>query len=74
MDREQGHWLVTFDRDCRELVHCMQFPSPSAFLCQSQEPYAPMRPAAILFDLIAEPATFEGYFVVAGDHCPKHPP
>ncbi len=64
--REQGRWLVTFDRDYGELVFSRQLPSPPAIVYLRQEPYPPIRPAAILLDLVADPASAEGYFVVVG--------
>jgi predicted nuclease of predicted toxin-antitoxin system len=74
MAREQGRWLVTFDRDYGELVFSRRLLPPPAIIYLRQEPYPPIRPAAILLDLIAEPETAEGYFVVVGEQTVRRRP
>lgn len=74
MAREQARWLVTFDRDYGELVFSRQLIPPPAIIYLRQEPYPPIRPAAILLDLIADPASVEGYFVVVGEQTARRRP
>jgi predicted nuclease of predicted toxin-antitoxin system len=74
MAREQGRWLVTFDRDYGELVYSRQLLPPPAILYLRQGPYPPMRPATVLLDLIMEPAAVQGYFVVVGGQTVRRRP
>lgn len=62
--REQARWLVTFDRDYGELVFTRGHLPPPAIVFIRQEPFAPVRPAELLLDLLAEPDKVSGYFVV----------
>ncbi len=72
--REQQRWLVTFDRDYGELIFSRQLPPPPAIVYLRQEPYPPIRPAAILLDLMVEPASVEGYFVIVGEQTVRRRP
>lgn len=65
--RDEGRWLVTYDRDYGELVFSRGLPSPPAIVYLRQEPYPPTRPADLLENLLARPDQVEGYFVVVGE-------
>ena len=65
--RDEGRWLVTYDRDYGELVFSRGLPSPPAIVYLRQEPYPPTRPADLLGSLLARPDQVEGYFVVVGE-------
>lgn len=55
------------DQDYGELVFTRGRPAPPAILLLRQEPYPPMRPADLVFALLAEPAAVDGFFVVIGE-------
>jgi predicted nuclease of predicted toxin-antitoxin system len=65
--RQQGRWIVTFDRDYGELVFKNGLPAPPAILYLRQEPYPADRPADLVLAMISEPKLAEGFLVVISE-------
>ena len=65
--REQGHWLVTFDRDYGELVFARGELPPVAIVYIRQQPYPPTRPADLLLSLLSRAGDVEGHFVTVSE-------
>lgn len=62
--REEGRWLLTFDRDYGELVFSRGLPAPPAVIYLRQEPYPPTRPAELVMELMSQPERVKGLFLV----------
>jgi predicted nuclease of predicted toxin-antitoxin system len=65
--RQQGRWIVTFDRDYGELVFKDGLPAPPAILYLRQEPYPPDRPADLVLAMLSEPSLAAGFLVVISE-------
>ena len=62
--REQGRWLVTFDRDYGELLFARNYAPPPAVILLRVLSYRPDEPAAWLEQLLREPEGLPGKFTV----------
>jgi predicted nuclease of predicted toxin-antitoxin system len=62
--RQEGRWLVTYDRDYGELVFSKGYAPPPAIVFIRQGPYPATRPAEMVLGLLRAPEEIEGFFVV----------
>ncbi len=62
--REEGRWLVTFDRDYGELLFARNYAPPPAVILLRVKSYRPDEPAAWLEHLLREPEDLLGKFTV----------
>ena len=62
--REEGRWLVTFDRDYGELLFARNYAPPPAVILLRVQSYRPDEPAAWLELLLQEPEELLGKFTV----------
>lgn len=62
--REEGRWLVTFDRDYGELLFARNYAPPPAVILLRVPSYRPDEPAAWLEQLLREPEGLLGKFTV----------
>ena len=62
--REEGRWLVTFDRDYGELLFARDYAPPPAVILLRVPSYRPEEPAAWLEHLLREPENLVGKFTV----------
>ena len=62
--REEGRWLVTFDRDYGELLFARNYAPPPAVILLRVSSYRPAEPAAWLEHLLREPDELLGKFTV----------
>lgn len=62
--REEGRWLVTFDRDYGELLFARNHAPPSVVILLRVPSYRPDEPAAWLEHLLLEPKDLLGKFTV----------
>ena len=63
----QDRILVTFDKDYGELVFARGLPPPPSVVLLRVTHYRPTDPAAWILDLIRDPASLAGQFVVLSD-------
>lgn len=70
--REQGRWLLTYDRDYGALVFERKLPPPPAILLFRQEPFPATRAAELVLPLLETPESIEGHFVVVGERSIRH--
>lgn len=72
--REEGRWLVTFDRDYGELIFARNHAPPPAVVLLRVPSYRPDEPAAWLDMLLREPENLLGKFTVfTGDTLRSRP-
>ena len=62
--REEGRWLVTFDRDYGELLFARNYAPPPAVILLQVPSYRPDEPAAWLEQLLREQEGLLGKFTV----------
>lgn len=62
--REEGRWLVTFDRDYGELLFARNYAAPPAVILLRVTSYRPEEPAAWLEQLLREQESLLGKFTV----------
>lgn len=62
--RDEGRWLVTFDRDYGELLFARNYAPPPAVILLRVKSYRPDEPAAWLEHLLREPEGLLGKFTV----------
>lgn len=67
-----GRWVLTFDRDCSELVLARVVPSPPADVCLRQRAYAPYWTARVLPDPLPRADLVEGHFLFVLGHAARH--
>ena len=65
--RQEGRWIVTFDRDYGDLVFREGLLPLPAILFFRQEPYPPDRPADLVLAMLSEPQQAEGCMVVISE-------
>ncbi len=65
--REEGRWLVTFDRDYGELVFRQQFAPPLVLLLRVRS-YRPDEPSEWIESLYAAGDFLEGHFHIVDGH------
>jgi predicted nuclease of predicted toxin-antitoxin system len=65
--REEGRWLVTYDRDFGELVFRAGHPPPPAILYFRQEPRPATRAAELILLLMLRAEEVAGHLVSVGD-------
>ena len=69
-----GLWLVTFDRDYRELIFARKAPAPPAILYLRQGPYPPAWPAEAVLGALERADFVAGHLVViAGQSVRRRP-
>ena len=62
--RQEGRWIVTFDRDYGDMVIRHRMPPPPAILYLRQEAYPPEKAAELVLAMMALPERVEGCLVV----------
>ncbi len=62
--REEGRWLVTFDRDYGELLFARNYAPPPAVILLRVKSYRPDEPAAWLEQLLLDQESLLGKFTV----------
>lgn len=60
----EQRWVLTFDRDYGDLIYSKNLPAPPAILYLRLASYRPENPGKLVAEVLEEPASLAGQFVV----------